>query len=86
MHFGKGEEGADLLADAAEYCRLHGFDPITEHVDGDPRDKLLPHAEAWGADLIAMGSTARARIFKHLLGDTVLHAIRTAHIPLLLTQ
>ncbi len=33
-----------------------------------------------------MGSSSRARIFQHLMGDTTLHAIRHAEIPLYLTQ
>lgn len=80
------EESGGLLADAAEYCRLHGHDARTERVEGSPRDHLLEHAGARGADLIVMGSSSRAAILKHLLGDTVLHLIRDADIPLFLTQ
>ncbi len=80
------DEAKPLLTDAAVYCRAHGLEPETELVEGSPRDGLLEHAGQWQADLIVMGSTSRARIFKHLLGDTALHAVRNAEVPLFLTQ
>jgi nucleotide-binding universal stress UspA family protein len=80
------EEAEQLLADAAEYCRAHGHEPEQELGEGSPRDGLLEHAAAWKADLIVMGSASRARIFQHLLGDTALHAVRHAEIPLYLSQ
>ncbi len=80
------DEAKPLLTDAAVYCRAHGLDPETELVEGSPRDGLLEHAGQWQADLIVMGSSSRARIFKHLLGDTALHAVRNAEVPLFLTQ
>ncbi len=80
------EEAEQLLADAMEYCRAHGHEPEQEHVESSPRDGLLEHAAEWQADLIVMGSSSRARILQHLLGDTALHALRHAEIPLFLTQ
>ncbi|MCH8165035.1 MAG: universal stress protein, partial [Planctomycetes bacterium] len=80
------DEANPLLTDSAVYCRAHGLEPETELVEGSPRDGLLEHAGQWQADLIVMGSTSRARIFKHLLGDTALHAVRNAEVPLFLTQ
>ncbi len=84
--FDLDDEAEHLLGDAAEYCQIHGYEAATEHVQGSPRDGLLEHADGIGADLIVMGCASRARIFKHLLGDTTLHAIRHAEIPLFLTQ
>ena len=55
-------------------------------MEGSPRDGLLEHSDQVGADLIVMGCASRARIFKRLLGDTTLHVIRHAEIPLFLTQ
>jgi nucleotide-binding universal stress UspA family protein len=80
------EEAGQLLADATEYCRAHGHEPEQENVESAPRDGLLEHAAEWQADLIVMGSSSRARILQHLLGDTALHALRQAEIPLFLTQ
>ncbi len=84
--FGKGGDAEQLLADAAGYCRIHGHKAEVEHVDGSPAKGLLEHAGSWKADLVVMGSSSRARIFQHLLGDTTLHAVRHAEIPLFLTQ
>lgn len=75
-----------LLADAADYCRAHGVTAETDHVEENARDHLLGYAAEWGADLLVMGSTNRARIFSRVLGDTVLKAIRHAEIPLYLNQ
>ncbi len=80
------DEAEELLADASGYCRLHGYDAEVEHLPGSPIKGLLGDAGAWNADLIVMGSSSRARIFQHLMGDTTLHAIRHAEIPLYLTQ
>ena len=80
------QEGEALLADAAMYCRSHGIVAETQHVDGHPRDALLDHASTCQADLIVLGSTSRGRIFKRLLGDTALHCVRNADVPLFLTR
>jgi nucleotide-binding universal stress UspA family protein len=80
------EDGDTLLADAARYCALHGVETQQQRLDGPVRERLLEHAASWGADLVVMGSTSRARILQHLLGDTALHALRHAEIPLYLTQ
>ena len=65
---------------------MHGYGAETARVDGAPRDRLLEYAQESQADLIVMGSSSRARILKHLLGDTTLHAVRHADVPLFLTQ
>ena len=80
------DEAKDLLDSASEYCRLHGYDAEVEHLPGSALKGLLSHADDWKADLVVMGSSSRARIFQHLLGDTTLHALRNAEIPLYLTQ
>ena len=84
--FQKGGDADQLLTDAAEYCRLHGYVADVEHIDDAPGKGLLPHADTWNADLVVMGSSSRARIVQHLLGDTTLHAVRHAEVPLFLTQ
>lgn len=80
------EAAETLLADAATYCRTHGYEPLTEYVEGSARDGLLACAERCGADLIVMGATARSRLFRRLLGDTALHTIQEAKVPLFLAQ
>ena len=80
------QESETLLADASSYCHSHGLAAQTQHVDGGPRDHLLECAHQVEADLIVLGSTSRARILKRLLGDTALHCLRNADVPLFLTQ
>jgi nucleotide-binding universal stress UspA family protein len=80
------DEARELLTDAADYCRVYGHDVEQERLEGSARDGLLEHAAEWKADLIVMGSSSRARIIQHLLGDTALHAVSHAEIPLFLTQ
>ncbi len=75
----------ELLNDAASYCRAHGLSVETELVSGDPKKDLLTYASGWNADLIAMGSSNRRRVFQHVLGDTCLHAIMESTIPLFLS-
>ncbi len=80
------DEARQLLDDAALYCKAHGHEVETQRVEGSPQKQLLDHAGRWEADLIVMGSSSRARLLQHLLGDTTLHAIRHAEVPLFLTQ
>ena len=87
VSFDREHDNADsLLDDAAAYCRLHGYEAEVQHLAGSPTRHLLEHADQCKTDLVVMGSSSRARIFQHLLGDTTLHAVRHAEIPLFLTQ
>ena len=74
-----------VLANAAAYCRDHGFDVETANPSGRARDHLLDEARTWGADLVVLGSTPRQRP-RFVLSDTALRAIRDADLPLFLTQ
>ena len=80
------DEAKEMLADAVDYCRVHGYEAQQQREAGSGGERVLACAGQWEADLIVMGSTSRARIFKHLLGDTALHSVRHAEIPLFLTQ
>jgi len=81
-----GDSGSQLLSDAADYCRAHGFEPKVHGSRESAKRGLLPHAHEIGADLIVMGSTNRNRLLKRILGDTVLHMIRHSDIPLFLNR
>jgi nucleotide-binding universal stress UspA family protein len=80
------EKARTLLADAAEYCRAHGFEPEVKYLPGSPKEQLLSEADSWQADLIVMGSGARSLLLRRLFGDTALHVIRNADRPLFLAQ
>lgn len=80
------EEAANLLADAEEYCRAHGFDPATEFVDKDPRHALLPYAKDHLIDVIVIGNSARNLLLRRVFGETALHVMQHAEVPLFLSQ
>ncbi len=79
-------ESEALLSDAAHYCSVHGYEAETMLAEGSPRDRILEHAAGWKADLLVMGATSRVRILRHVLGDTALHVVRHAEIPVFLTS
>ncbi len=76
----------EVVAEAADYCRAHGFEVETDVLSGKPGDALLNHAASWDADLMVMGVTPRARLVQFFLGDTALRALRDSDIPLFLSQ
>ena len=78
--------GETRLADALEYCRAHGLEAETECVAKHPKQHVLPYAEAWEADLIVLGNSAKRILISRLLGVTALHVMRNAEIPLFLAQ
>ncbi len=80
------DKARQLLYDASEYCRAHGFVVETESNPGIPKDILLPMATLWQADMIVMGNSARNLLVKRILGETALHIIRNADRPLFLCQ
>lgn len=86
VYFNRDKACPSLLRDAESYCAAHGYDVESEHIAADPTESMLDHAEQWKADLIALGSTARARLFRYVMGDTALHLIRHAHVPLFMAQ
>ena len=80
------EEAAPLLEDASEYCRAHGHDVSSEHIPTNPRQGILKEIASGGFDIAVMGSTARSRIARKLMGDTVLEVIKKSEVPLFLAQ
>ncbi|MCG8448219.1 MAG: universal stress protein [Pirellulales bacterium] len=78
--------GETLLQDAADYCRAHGFEPETEYIPKPPLSNLLPYATDWKADLIVLGNSAKNMLLRRILGETALHVMRNADLPLFLAQ
>ena len=76
------EQAAMLLADAGSYCRAHGLDASVESLDGPAAEGLLGDVEQWNADLIVLGSSAKSRMARWVMGDVCQHAIRHARLPL----
>lgn len=81
------DKAHQLLYDASEYCRAHGFHVRrADSNPGSPKDFLLPIATYWQADIIVLGNSARNMLLKRILGETALHIIRHADRPLFLCQ
>jgi nucleotide-binding universal stress UspA family protein len=80
------DKGKRLCADAADYCRAHGLEPEVHTSPGLPEECLLPEAADWEADLIVIGNSARGLLLRKLFGETALHVIRNADLPLFLCQ
>jgi nucleotide-binding universal stress UspA family protein len=75
-----------LVGDAADYLRKHGFEPEEAYVPGSPKHQLLPYATDWGADLIVAGNSATNLLLRHALGETALNLMTSADRPLFLAQ
>jgi nucleotide-binding universal stress UspA family protein len=80
------DKARQLVGDAADYCRAHGFEVEADVVDESPKDHLLPYGEAWGADLMVVGNSAKNLLLRRIFGETALHAIQNANRPLFLSQ
>jgi nucleotide-binding universal stress UspA family protein len=78
------DKAEELLAGARAYCHAHGHVIETESLRPYPTEGLLAHARHWNADLVVLGATSRSKIAKLILGDTVLHVMQSAEIPLFL--
>lgn len=83
---GNEEKSRQLLNDAAEYCRAHGYHAEYDSNPGSAKDFILPMATQWQADMIVLGNSAGSLLLKRLIGETSLHIIRNADRPLFLSQ
>lgn len=87
VHFGPPATGTDqLLKDAGDYCRDHGYANETDCVDQPAREHLIEYARQHDMDLIVMGNSIRHLLLRHLIGDTVLNTIQLSDRPLFLAQ
>lgn len=80
------DEAEQLVGDAADYCRAHGFDPEEAYLPDSAKQHLLSAAAEWGADLLVVGNSAKNLLLRRVFGETALHVIRHADRPLFLAQ
>jgi nucleotide-binding universal stress UspA family protein len=80
------EKAEQLVSDAADYCRSHGFEPEEAFVPKSPKEHLLPYAAEWRADLLVVGNSAKNLLLRRMFGETALNVIRNADRPLFLAQ
>ena len=87
VHFGDDAETAGRrLEKSAAYFAAHGRQVETDHAAGDPARELIPYAEAWGADLVVAGNSAKNLLLRRLFGETALRLLRDSPLPLYLAQ
>ena len=67
-------------------ARSIACDPEVEHMTGSAETQILSHASEWGADLIVMGNSRRSFILRQLFGETLLHVMQKADLPLFLSE
>ena len=80
------DKAEQLVGDAADYCRAHGFEPEVACVPESPKNHLLPYAAEWGADLTVVGNSARNLLLRRIVGETALHVSRHSDRPRFLAQ
>ena len=80
------ERSHRLLNNAARYCSYHGIEAKTIHFPKKARDHLLEEANAYKADLIVLGNSAKSLLMRRMLGETALKAMRESELPLFLSQ
>lgn len=87
VHFGDDAATAGRrLEKSAAYFAAHGRQVETDHAAGDPARELIPYAEAWGADLVVAGNSAKNLLLRRLFGETALRLLRDSPLPLYLAQ
>jgi len=72
-------EAKALVAKTADALRSAGIYVTTAVVQGDPKSVVIDDAEAWGADLIVLGSHGRKGLQRFLLGSVSEAVLRHAH-------
>ncbi len=77
---------SELLNDLEGYCRAYGYNAEVEHTTGSARELLLQHATDWNADAIVVGNSVKRLWLKKLFGETAMHVVRNATVPLFLSQ
>ncbi len=80
------DEAEQLVGDAADYCRAHGFEPEEVYVPDSAKQHLLSEAAEWGADLLVVGNSGKNLLLRRVFGATALHVIRHTDRPLFLAQ
>lgn len=87
VHFGDdAQAAARRLEKAAAFFMAHGCAVETDHAGGSADRYLLPYAEAWRADLIVAGNSAKNLLLRRVFGETALRLLRESPLPLYLAQ
>ena len=74
----EAEQTMDELAEMYDGDSVMKFMP-----EGSPTKDIIKTAEAWGADLIVMGTHGRTGLLHLLVGSVAEHVIRHSNIPVM---
>ena len=83
------EGGKTTLTEAVAFARERGLEPETLLIDTIGRraaDVIIEQAQAWGAELIVMGTHGRRGVRRLILGSDAELVVRNAPVPVLLVR
>lgn len=83
------EGGKTILADAKARVQAAGLGVDTELIDslaGRVCDQVVDVAQAWGADLIVIGTHGRRGVGRLMIGSDAEQIVRRAPVPVLLVR
>jgi nucleotide-binding universal stress UspA family protein len=87
MHAVPTDAPAEVGAARRSLERMHGHwqgRPVGIRIEtGDPRSSIVQAAEAFGADVIVMGTHARSQTSRGLLGSVAEAVVRSSDVPVL---
>ena len=87
VSFGKQDgAGTATMTEARKYLEAHGIEPDTLVLDGSPKTGVLEQAKTWQADMIVLGNSAKSLLRREVFGETALHTINNAEVPIFLSQ
>jgi nucleotide-binding universal stress UspA family protein len=87
VHFGDDAQvAARRLEKASAFFAAHGRAVETDHAGGSADRDLLSYAEAWKADLIVAGNSAKNLLLRRVFGETALRLLLESPLPLYLAQ
>jgi nucleotide-binding universal stress UspA family protein len=87
VHFGDdAQAAARRLEKAAAFFEAHDRAVETHHSGGRADRDLLPYAEAWKADLLVAGNSAKNLLLRRVFGETALRLLRESPLTLYLAQ
>ena len=83
------EAGKQVVADAEAVVRESGLKSesvMLEIMGGWAADSIVEEANAWGADLIVLGSHGRRGAKRLVMGSDAEEIVRTTPVPVLLVR
>lgn len=83
------ENGAKVLAEAAETCRAAGVDAVSTFLDAPGQrlgDSVAQQAKQWKADLIVVGTHGRRGVDRLVMGSGAEQIIRMSPAPVLVIR